>query len=120
MFGYPTGIGALIARREALSRLRRPWFAGGTITVASVQGDRYYLSEGAAGFEDGTVDFLGLPAVSIGLDQLEAAGVGAIHARVEALAGWLLERLSSMRHSTGSAPGEDLRPPGHARTAGER
>jgi selenocysteine lyase/cysteine desulfurase len=39
--------------------------------------------------------------VSIGLDQLEAAGVGAIHARVEALAGWLLERLSSMRHSTG-------------------
>ncbi len=74
MFGYPTGVGALIARREALSRLRRPWFAGGTITVASVQGDRYYLSEGAAGFEDGTIDFLGLPAVTIGLDHLERVG----------------------------------------------
>jgi hypothetical protein len=24
----PTGIGCLIARREALGRLRRPWFAG--------------------------------------------------------------------------------------------
>jgi len=101
MFGYPTGIGALIARREALSRLRRPWFAGGTITVASVQGDRYYLSEGAAGFEDGTVDFLGLPAVRIGLDHLAKVGVGLIHERVEALAGWLLERLTTMRHSGG-------------------
>ena len=37
MFGYPTGVGALIARRESLARLRRPWFAGGTITLASVQ-----------------------------------------------------------------------------------
>ena len=44
MFGYPTGVGCLLARRVALARLRRPWFAGGTITVASVQGDRYYLA----------------------------------------------------------------------------
>jgi molybdenum cofactor sulfurtransferase len=101
MFGYPTGIGALIARREALGRLRRPWFAGGTITVASVQGDRYYLSEGAAGFEDGTVDFLGLPAVSIGLEHLARVGVGLVHDRVEILTGWLLERLGSLRHSSG-------------------
>ncbi len=101
MFGYPTGVGALIARREALSRLRRPWFAGGTITVASVQGDRYFLSEGAAGFEDGTVDFLGLPAVRTGLDHLARVGPDLIHARVEALVGWLLERLTSMRHSSG-------------------
>jgi molybdenum cofactor sulfurtransferase len=102
MFGYPTGIGALVARKDALSRLRRPWFAGGTITVASVQGDRYYLSEGAAGFEDGTVDFLGLPAVGIGLDHLERVGLGLVHARVEALTGWLLEELSAMRHSSGA------------------
>jgi molybdenum cofactor sulfurtransferase len=36
MFGYPTGLGALIARRDRLHKLQRPWFAGGTITVASV------------------------------------------------------------------------------------
>jgi selenocysteine lyase/cysteine desulfurase len=36
MFGYPTGVGALIGKREALRKLRRPWFAGGTITVVSV------------------------------------------------------------------------------------
>ena len=31
LFGYPTGIGALLARREALARLKRPWFSGGTV-----------------------------------------------------------------------------------------
>ena len=31
MFGYPTGLGCLLARRDALARLRRPWFSGGTI-----------------------------------------------------------------------------------------
>ena len=36
MFGYPTGTGALIARKDALARLERPWFAGGTITLSSV------------------------------------------------------------------------------------
>ena len=37
MFGYPTGLGALIAKKSALAKLHRPWFAGGTITVASVR-----------------------------------------------------------------------------------
>jgi molybdenum cofactor sulfurtransferase len=60
MFGYPTGIGALIARRDKLHKLQRPWFAGGTITVASVQGDKYYFAEGHAAFEDGTVDYLNI------------------------------------------------------------
>jgi len=34
IFGYPTGIGALIAHRDNLHKLHRPWFAGGTITEA--------------------------------------------------------------------------------------
>ena len=92
MFGYPTGTGALLARCDALGELRRPWFAGGTITMASVQGDDWYhLAPGHAGFEDGTVDYLGLPAVTMGLKHLSAVGIDSIHARVTALAGWLLE-----------------------------
>ncbi len=101
MFGYPTGIGALIARKEALAKLRRPWFAGGTITVVSVQGDKYYLTDGAAAFEDGTVDYLGIPAVEIGLRHLKAVGVELVHERVLSLTGWLLDNLSELRYSTG-------------------
>jgi molybdenum cofactor sulfurtransferase len=101
MFGYPTGIGALIARRSALAKLRRPWFAGGTITVASVQADRYYLADGHQAFEDGTVDYLNIPAVEIGLRHLQDVGYPAIHERVRCLTGWLLDNLVMMHHSSG-------------------
>jgi molybdenum cofactor sulfurtransferase len=101
MFGYPTGVGALLARWPALSKLHRPWFAGGTITVASVGADKYHPADGAAGFEDGTVNFTNLPAIDIGLDFLERVGLDRIHNRVQALTGWLIDRLLTLRHSTG-------------------
>ncbi|MGA2512170.1 MAG: aminotransferase class V-fold PLP-dependent enzyme [Candidatus Limnocylindrales bacterium] len=101
MFGYPTGVGALIARRPALGKLHRPWFAGGTITVASVRGDRYYMQEGAAAFEDGTLDYLSLPAVEIGLRHIDGVGLDLIHTRVRCLTDWLLRALASLRHGNG-------------------
>ena len=101
MFGYPTGIGALVARRAALVKLRRPWFAGGTITVASVQANRYYLADGHQAFEDGTVDYLNIPGVEIGLRHLSSIGYPVIHERVRCLTGWLLDNLTAMRHSSG-------------------
>ena len=102
MFGYPTGVGCLLARREALAKLQRPWFAGGTITVASVQGDRYFLAEGASAFEDGTPDFLGIPGVEIGLRHLEAVGLDLIYTRCRCLTAWLIHELLSLHHSNGS------------------
>lgn len=101
MFGYPTGIGCLIARRSVLGKLHRPWFAGGTITLASVQGDRYFLADGPEAFEDGTVDFLNIPGVEIGLKHLRKAGIERIHERVRCLAQWLMTELESLRHSGG-------------------
>jgi selenocysteine lyase/cysteine desulfurase len=101
MFGYPTGLGALLARKSALEKLHRPWFAGGTITVASVQGDKYYLADGAAAFEDGTLDYLNIPAIQIGLRHIESIGYAAIHTRVHCLTGWLLDNLTALRHATG-------------------
>jgi molybdenum cofactor sulfurtransferase len=99
MFGWPTGVGALIARRDALAKLERPWFSGGTIVAAFVQRQWYQSAPGAAHFEDGTVDFLNLPAVEIGLRYLERIGIETIHSRVEALGSHLLDSLGSLRHS---------------------
>jgi len=101
LFGYPTGVGALIARRSALARLHRPWFAGGTIEVASVQADRFVRAAGAAAFEDGTVDFANIPAVELGLDLLDSVGMAVIHERVQLLTAWVLKRLGGLRHSSG-------------------
>jgi molybdenum cofactor sulfurtransferase len=102
IFGYPTGVGALLARRETVKKLHRPWFAGGTITVASVQGDKYYLAEVPAAFEDGTLDYLNIPAVAIGLKHIQSIGYEVIHERVRCLTGWLLDNLSAMKHTTGN------------------
>ena len=101
IFGYPSGLGVLLVRRQALRKLQRPWFAGGTITVASVQGDKHYLAEGHTAFEDGTIDFLNIPAVEIGLKHIQSIGIESIQQRVKCLTGWLLENLIAMRHASG-------------------
>lgn len=103
IFGYPTGVGALIARRDKLQKLRRPWFAGGTITIVSVQGEGWhYLVPGEAGFEDGTVNYLSLPAIEIGLRHIDSVGINTIHTRVNTLTGWLLEEMQALKHSNGN------------------
>jgi selenocysteine lyase/cysteine desulfurase len=102
MFGYPTGLGALLARRPALDRLKRPWFSGGTVVAANIQGEMVVPLSGHALFEDGTVNYLGIPAVEIGLRHIERIGIDTIAQRVEGLGTWLLAELQRLRHSDGS------------------
>jgi selenocysteine lyase/cysteine desulfurase len=101
IFGYPTGTGCLLVRKTAARKLRRPWYAGGTITFSSVVAFDHYLTPGPAGFEDGTVNYLSLPAVEIGLKWIESIGIDLIHTRVMCLTGWLIDRLLALRHSNG-------------------
>src|SRR5262249_508677 len=101
-FGYPTGVGCLLARRAALEKLHRPAFTGGTVMAVSVVADPHVMLEPPAAFEDGTVNYLGLPAITIGLRHLERIGVDTIHTRVTCLIGWLIERLDATRHHNGT------------------
>ena len=101
MFGYPTGVGCLLVRNSALPSLRRPWFAGGTVNFATVEGRRHILAPGEAGFEDGTLNYLAIPAVEIGLRHLASIGMETIETRVRCLTGWLLTQLLDLRHSNG-------------------
>ena len=102
MFGWPTGIGALIAHREALAKLERPWFSGGTILAAFVQREWHQSAPGAAHFEDGTVNFLNLPAVEIGLRFLERIGIDHVHAHAQTHTEQFLQMLFGLRHADGS------------------
>jgi selenocysteine lyase/cysteine desulfurase len=101
MFGYPTGVGCLLARNSVLPKLRRPWFAGGTVNFATVQGRRHILALREAGFEDGTLNYLAIPAVELGLRHIESIGIETIATRVRCLTGWLLKRLLNLRHANG-------------------
>jgi selenocysteine lyase/cysteine desulfurase len=102
MFGYPTGLGCLLARRDALARLRRPWFSGGTVWGASVQGGFHRLADDETAFEDGTVNFLSIPDVTTGLAWINGIGIDLIHRRVGYLTGWLLGRLARLEHGNGA------------------
>ncbi len=107
MFGYPTGVGCLIARKVRVAELHRPWFAGGTVLIATAHaaaGPRrgFALNEGEAAFEDGTVNFLSIPAVEIGLHHIEAIDIDVIHERVHDLTNSLLAGLSSLQHENGA------------------
>jgi selenocysteine lyase/cysteine desulfurase len=101
MFGYPTGVGCLLIRNETISKLHRPWFAGGTVNFATVQGRRHILAPREAGFEDGTLNYLSVPAVDIGLRHLERIGIDTIQTRVRCLTGWLLQQLLALCHANG-------------------
>jgi molybdenum cofactor sulfurtransferase len=117
MFGYPTGVGCLIAKKNALKKLRRPWFSGGTIEVASVQGDVYHLAEGSTAFEDGTINYLILPALDFGLSHLQDLTIELVHKRVHLLTGWLLQGLLSLVHANG-APVVEIYGPRHMMNRG--
>lgn len=102
LFGYPTGIGALLARRAAVAKLERPWFAGGTVQFAAVQRPVHLLKEGAEAFEDGTPSFLAATALPQGFELLAEVGMERLQRRVAQLTALLLDQLAALRHRDGS------------------
>lgn len=112
LFGLPTGVGALVARKAALARLDRPWFSGGTVAFVSVAQARHALLPGHEGFEDGTPNFLDLAAVEAGFAFLDRVPRAALRARIAALTGYFLDRAAGLKHVDG-APLVQLYGPRH-------
>lgn len=102
LFGLPTGVGALIARKSALARLRRPWFAGGTVDFVSVEHDRHALSAGHEGFEDGTPNYLDLAALETGFSFLDQIPREALRAHIGRLTQRFLDEIGGLSHPNGA------------------
>jgi molybdenum cofactor sulfurtransferase len=101
IFGYPTGIGCLLVKKSVFEALLRPWFAGGTITIVSVQGDGFYYDKDNARFEDGTINYLDIPAIELGLKHIEKIGIDTINTRIGCLTGWIIDALLQLKHDNG-------------------
>jgi selenocysteine lyase/cysteine desulfurase len=95
LFGYPTGVGALVARRDALALLRRRYFGGGTVQFVSIQNAMARAKLGPEAFEDGTPNFLAMPAVCDGLEWLHQVGMERIARQSGRMTAALLERLAA-------------------------
>ncbi|KAI0090817.1 PLP-dependent transferase [Irpex rosettiformis] len=104
MFGFPTGVGALIVKKSFLEKLRRPWFAGGTVDVVQAPGTIFTLtSEINEQFEDGTINYLNLPAITDGLRFLSAY-LPFLPLRLNILTHYLINSLKEFRYETTNTP----------------
>ncbi len=102
MFGYPTGIGCLLVKKDKFHKLKKPWFAGGTVTLASVLSPAYYLAQDHERFENGTINYLDIPALTIGLDYIESISMKRINERVSSLLSYLYYSLRDLKHDSGN------------------
>jgi len=100
--GFPAGVGCLVARRDALAELRRPWFAGGTVRASSSHTDWHLPAPPPEGFEDGTLPFLAVPDVTAAVDWHRRIGYDAVHHHVTGLTTRLLAGLTALRHPDGA------------------
>lgn len=103
IIGYPSGLGALVMKLSAAELLRRhrPWFAGGTVTVATVDVPQHVLAPYEAAFEEGTVAYTQIPAIKLGLDYIQRMDPETLHMRLMCLTGWMLKEMTSVKHSNG-------------------
>ncbi|XP_054655289.1 molybdenum cofactor sulfurase isoform X2 [Dunckerocampus dactyliophorus] len=71
IFGFPTGLGALLVRNHAAGILKKTYFGGGT-AAAYLSGEDFYVQAANVSdrFEDGTVSFLDIVALNHSFETL--------------------------------------------------
>lgn len=103
IFGYPTGLGCLLVRKSTFNKLEKKWFAGGAVSLASVKAPFRFLTDNHERFEDGTINYLDIPAIKIGLEYIESIGMNRINERIESLMNYLYSELKTLCHSNGES-----------------
>jgi molybdenum cofactor sulfurtransferase len=101
MFGYPTGIGCLLVKKTKFNLLRKPWYAGGTITLSANAYSAHFLRNGHARFENGTLNYLEIPAIKTGLDFLTGIGMENICTQIKLLSDKFLKSVLPITHDNG-------------------
>lgn len=105
MFGYPTGLGALLVKNDSAHVLKKTYFGGGTVAV-SLPTQPYYVSRPSLSekFEDGTVSYLNIIALRHGFEVIEkqAGGIISVSQHTFNLAQYFHHSLSSCYHGTGT------------------
>ncbi|XP_034040993.1 molybdenum cofactor sulfurase isoform X2 [Thalassophryne amazonica] len=104
MFGFPTGVGALLVRNNVARMLKKTYFGGGT-AAAYISGEDYYVhAENISDrFEDGTISFLDIIAVNHAFEALYriTGGMHSIQQHTFGLARYTYMLLSSFCHGNG-------------------
>lgn len=104
IFGYPTGLGALIVRNDAAKLLKKTYFSGGTVAASIADIDFVKRRDGVEEFfEDGTTSFLSISSLQYGFDIINSLTVSAICRHTRSLAIYVKKALLGLRHANGAA-----------------
>ncbi|MFD2825842.1 aminotransferase class V-fold PLP-dependent enzyme [Leeuwenhoekiella polynyae] len=87
-----------MAQKSKFSELFKPWFADGTVTLASIKPPHHYLTKNHERFENVTLNYLDIPALKTGLDYVNAVGRQRINKRVNSLSKYLFNKLNNLNH----------------------
>ncbi|MBJ6764847.1 aminotransferase class V-fold PLP-dependent enzyme, partial [Myxococcaceae bacterium JPH2] len=101
IFGYPTGTGCLIAKRESLHKLTPPSFAGGSVCYYSgpwSPTERLLHHDQGRQFEVGTPNYASFHAIAHGFEFISRIGIDTVRHRAVALARWLEAQLQPLNH----------------------
>ncbi|OVA00053.1 Aminotransferase [Macleaya cordata] len=103
IFGYPTGLGALIVRTEAAELLKKTYFSGGTVAATIADVDFVRRREGIEeSFEDGTLSFLSVASIHHGFRIINNLTITAIDRHTSSLGTYVRKMLLALRHGNGA------------------
>lgn len=103
IFGYPTGLGALIVRNEAAKLLKKTYFSGGTVAASIADLDFVKHRDGIEeSFEDGTASFLSIASIRHGFQIVNTLTISSIFRHTSSLTTYLRRVLSSLKHDNGA------------------
>ncbi|KMT00618.1 hypothetical protein BVRB_9g219130 [Beta vulgaris subsp. vulgaris] len=103
IFGYPTGLGALIIRNEASKLLKKTYFGGGTVAASIADVDLVKHRDGVEeSLEDGTTSFLSIASIRHGFRIVNTHNISSISRHISSLTTYLRRVLSSLKHDNGA------------------
>ncbi|XP_006889293.1 PREDICTED: molybdenum cofactor sulfurase [Elephantulus edwardii] len=105
IFGFPTGLGALLVNSRVAPQLKKTYFGGGTAAAYLAAEDFYVPRQSLAErLEDGTISFLDIIALNHGFDALErlTGGMENIRQHTFTLAQYTYTALTSLRYPNGA------------------
>ncbi|XP_070536354.1 molybdenum cofactor sulfurase-like [Ptychodera flava] len=105
MFGFPTGLGALIVRNDVADTLKKSYFGGGTVSVY-IGKEMFHVPRPVIHdrFEDGTIAFLDIIALRHGFDVLDSipGGMEGISKHTFSITSYVFRKMASYRHGNGT------------------
>ncbi|KAI9596114.1 pyridoxal phosphate-dependent transferase [Syncephalis fuscata] len=104
IFGFPTGLGALIVRKSLMPLLRKSYFGGGTASAVTVDTPwQVFRDTLHTRYEDGTVNFLDIIGLGIAMDKHKElyTSMQAVSEHTHALFVWLYKQMQQLVHANG-------------------